>query len=70
MEGAKSYDCGIDNLKATELRLGLPGTEDASDSPTKGIKRSNDQEIAPVTKYVHIYACYGSYHVFLSLKHN
>lgn len=60
MEGARSYKGGIDNLKATELRLGLPGTEDAAESLMRGIKRSNDQDIVPVAKYVHLYAGYGS----------
>lgn len=59
MEGVKSYGCVIDNLKATELRLGLPGTEDSVEVTTRGIKRSHegrdDYEVAPVAKYVYRY---------------
>ena len=60
MEG----DCGVDNLKATELRLGLPGSEAAAERPARGTKRSkegglegsNDRE----AKYVHTWIlCYG-----------
>lgn len=58
MEGEASFDYGI----ATELRLGLPGTDSAAERSTRGTKRSmegklercDDQEIAPVAKYVHI----------------
>ncbi|ONK64425.1 uncharacterized protein A4U43_C07F25760 [Asparagus officinalis] len=54
MEVLKSYDCAIDKLMATELRLGLPGIEGPSEVQTRGTKRSNeqsdDQEIATATK--------------------
>ncbi|ONK67366.1 uncharacterized protein A4U43_C06F19430 [Asparagus officinalis] len=55
MEGVKSYGCLIDNLKATELRLGLPGTEEYSvEATTRGAKRSHEGRdgyaIAPVAK--------------------
>lgn len=57
MEGQtqKSYDAEVDNLKDTELRLGLPGSDD---EPKKAKKRSLDEssvkiesaETAPVAK--------------------
>lgn len=40
MEGTKRYDGEFDNLKATELRLGLPGTDDEPKKPARGVKRA------------------------------
>lgn len=41
MEGTRSYDREFDNLEATELRLGLPGTDDHEHKkPSHGIKRA------------------------------
>lgn len=46
MEGGSSYECDLDNLKATELRLGLPGT-DAPEKPapmtSRGSKRALEE---------------------------
>lgn len=57
MEGQtqKSYDVEVDNLKDTELRLGLPGSDE---EPKKAKKRGHDEssakaelaETAPVAK--------------------
>lgn len=40
MEGGATYVTDLDNLKATELRLGLPGT-DASDKQTPASPRGS-----------------------------
>lgn len=55
MEGQtqKSYDVEVDNLKDTELRLGLPGSDE---EPKKAKKRGLDESsvkaesAAPVAK--------------------
>ncbi|XP_072957389.1 auxin-induced protein 22D-like [Typha angustifolia] len=44
MEGPSSYVNDVDNLKATELRLGLPGT-DAPEKPTLLASRSNKRAL-------------------------
>lgn len=45
MENIKaSYE---DNLKATELRLGLPGTEEQQSSQSSNNKRSSPEENIP-----------------------
>lgn len=41
MEGAMSYDRDVESLKATELRLGLPGTDERSGG-ARGTKRTLD----------------------------
>lgn len=38
-----SYDRDAESLKATELRLGLPGTDGTSSSSTRGVKRTLDE---------------------------
>ncbi|KAJ6797103.1 auxin-induced protein 22D-like [Iris pallida] len=44
MEGATSYDRDVASLKATELRLGLPGTDDErSGGGARGTKRTLDE---------------------------
>jgi len=43
MEGTRSYNGELDNLKATELRLGLPGTDDEPKKSIRGNKRTLDE---------------------------
>lgn len=44
MESTRSYNGEFDNLKATELRLGLPGTDDEPKKSTRGgNKRTLDE---------------------------
>ncbi|ONK74399.1 uncharacterized protein A4U43_C03F5820 [Asparagus officinalis] len=54
MEGAKNYNGEFENLKATELRLGLPGADDEPKKPVVGNKRtieeSPEANFAPVAK--------------------
>ncbi|KAJ6846798.1 auxin-induced protein 22D-like [Iris pallida] len=38
-----SYDRDAESLKATELRLGLPGTDETSSGSTRGVKRTLDE---------------------------
>lgn len=42
MEGTVSYNRDIESLQATELRLGLPGTDEKS-TDTRGVKRTLDE---------------------------
>lgn len=42
MEGTVSYNRDIESLQATELRLGLPGTDEKS-TGTRGVKRTLDE---------------------------
>lgn len=64
MEGRVTYDNDDLNLKATELRLGLPGTDETEDheqavstarnnkrpSPDDCVIKSKSDEAAPVAK--------------------
>ncbi|ONK64964.1 uncharacterized protein A4U43_C07F31970 [Asparagus officinalis] len=43
MEAKRSYNEEFDNLRATELRLGLPGTDDVPKKPVSGNKRTFDE---------------------------
>lgn len=61
MEGKVAYENDLNNLKATELRLGLPGTEESEKKTNKRplnetSEGSNAQQVesgsAPPSKYV------------------
>lgn len=43
MESTRSYNGELDNLKATELRLALPGMDDEPKKWTQGNKRTLDE---------------------------
>ncbi|XP_010917603.1 auxin-induced protein 22D [Elaeis guineensis] len=49
MEGGGSYGSDLDNLKATELRLGLPGTDEPKKLPSM-LPRSSKWAILEATK--------------------